>query len=597
MSRKTLGGLIAIIGAILIVAGLALMLVVVPGMKQFPEDVDTTRSYSGTMPVLLNAESFEFMTDLDVELSRHFRTEEVDGDVALVFEEQFLLTGGQPLQQLVKHYAIDRKTMEFADTYPEEWASREGFWPREGLVLGWPIGTEKKDYVGWSDDFRDTVTLGFAEEVQHDRAGITTYYFAASAPPKLIHPDAVTAMGLPNELPKEQFAALIQGAAVSDALKNILPVLLDQWEEETIPLQYYYEYEAEYWIEPETGVLIDTRKHELRKVGFSKERRVDPQIVVGLLVDREGFPLEVGCFEGDHAETRTIVPIVKAFAERHRIADMVVVADAGMLSGKNLTALDDAQLRFIVGSKTTKAPLDLASHFRWHGDAFTDGQIIDTITAHSAAHPDNDPALRAEPVWDRAEHPGSWRAVWAYSAKRAVRDGKVLTAQENRARAVIAGEKTARTPRFVKNSNGTAVLDEASLARARRLVGLKGYVTNIPADVMPPAEVISSYHDLWHVEQSFRMSKTDLRARPMFARTKDAIEAHLTIVFTALAVAREAQNRTGLAIRNLVRQLRTLRSATIAINGAVQTIPPAISPQQHALLDALQRPRTHALGK
>ena len=339
------------------------------------------------------------------------------------------------------------------------------------------------------------------------------------------------------------------------------------------------------------------KEDDLRKVGFSKERRVDPQIVVGLLVDREGFPLEVGCFEGDHAETRTIVPIVKAFAERHRIADMVVVADAGMLSGKNLTALDDAQLRFIVGSKTTKAPLDLASHFRWHGDAFTDGQIIDTITAHSAAHPDNDPALRAEPVWDRAEHPGSWRAVWAYSAKRAVRDGKVLTAQENRARAVIAGEKTARTPRFVKNSNGTAVLDEASLARARRLVGLKGYVTNIPADVMPPAEVISSYHDLWHVEQSFRMSKTDLRARPMFARTKDAIEAHLTIVFTALAVAREAQNRTGLAIRNLVRQLRTLRSATIAINGAVQTIPPAISPQQHALLDALQRPRTHALGK
>ena len=128
-------------------------------------------------------------------------------------------------------------------------------------------------------------------------------------------------------------------------------------------------------------------------------------------------------------------------------------------------------------------------------------------------------------------------------------------------------------------------------------MGLKGYVTNIPAEVMPAAEVICAYHDLWHVEQSFRMSKTDLRARPMFARTKDAIEAHLTIVFTALAVAREAQNRTGLAIRNLVRQLRTLRSATIAINGAVQTIQPAISPEQQALLDALQQPRTHAPGE
>ncbi|MCA9118452.1 MAG: transposase, partial [Planctomycetaceae bacterium] len=126
-----------------------------------------------------------------------------------------------------------------------------------------------------------------------------------------------------------------------------------------------------------------------------------------------------------------------------------------------------------------------------------------------------------------------------------------------------------------------------SLARARRLVGLKGYVTNIPATLMDPSEVIGSYHDLWHVEQSFRMSKTDLRARPMFARTRDAIEAHLTIVFTALAVSREVQNRTGLAVRNVTRQLRPLRSATIAINGAVQTFPPAIEDDKQAVLDAL----------
>jgi hypothetical protein len=336
---------------------------------------------------------------------------------------------------------------------------------------------------------------------------------------------------------------------------------------------------------------------DLRKVGCSKERRVDPQVVVGLLVDREGFPLEVGCFEGNRAETTTIVPIVKAFANRHHLAEMVVVADAGMLSAKNLTELDTAHLRFIVGSKVTKAPLDLASHFRWHGDAFTDGQVIDTIpprVAPRSGHGDNDPAVRAEPVWDPGTHVGSWRAVWAYPAKRAARDGKTLTAQENRARAVIAGEKSARTPRFVKTTDGTTVLDEASLARARALVGLKGYVSNIPAELMPASEVIASYHDLWHVEQSFRMSKTDLRARPMFHRTKDAIEAHLTIVFTALAVAREAQNRTGLAIRNLVRQLRPLRSATIAINGAVQTIHPAITDHHQALLNALKQPRTHA---
>lgn len=331
---------------------------------------------------------------------------------------------------------------------------------------------------------------------------------------------------------------------------------------------------------------------DLRKVGYSKERRVDPQIVVGLLVDRDGFPLEIGCFEGDKAETATIIPIIEAFAKRHGLAHMVVVADAGMLSAKNLTALDEADLAFVVGSRATKAPVDLASHFRWHGDAFTDGQIIDTITPKDRRIVENDVLNKAEPVWDPEQHPASWRAVWAYSNKRAARDNKTLTKQENRAREVIEGTKKPKATRFVQTSNGTPALDEAALARARRLVGLKGYVTNIPAAVMPATEVISSYHDLWHVEQSFRMSKTDLRARPMFHRTRDAIEAHLTIVFTALAVSREAQNRTGLAIRNLIRQLRPLRSATIAINGTQQTFPPAINPRQREILDVLNTPTT-----
>ena len=309
------------------------------------------------------------------------------------------------------------------------------------------------------------------------------------------------------------------------------------------------------------------------------------------LVDRRGFPLEIGCFEGNKAETLTLIPIVKQFQDRHGLADIVIVADAGMLSATNLRDLHDADLRFIVGSRLTKAPGDLESHFRWHGDAFTDAQLIDTITPRSGHHKNaaSDPKMKAEPVWDPEAHLGSWRAVWAYSTKRAVRDNKTLTLQENKARAVIAGEKTARTPRFVKNRNGSAELDETSLARARRLVGLKGYVTNIPADLMPASEVIASYHALWTVEQSFRMSKTDLRARPMFHHTRDAIEAHLTIVFTALAVSREVQTRTGLAIRNVIRQLRPLRSATIAINGAQQTFAPVITEQQQAILDALKQ--------
>jgi hypothetical protein len=340
-----------------------------------------------------------------------------------------------------------------------------------------------------------------------------------------------------------------------------------------------------------TTLYFEAEKEDaLRKVGFSKERRVDPQIVVGLLVDRAGFPLEIGCFEGNKAETLTIIPIVKQFQARHGLADMVVVADAGMLSSTNLRELDQAGLRFIVGSRVTKAPKDLESHFRWHGDAFTDGQVIDTLTPRTGHKVENNPLVKAEPLWNPEQHTGSWRAVWAYSKKRAVHDNRTLTLQEDRAKQVVAGEKTARTPRFVKTRNGAAELDETSLSRARRLVGLKGYVTNIPADLMPAGEVIASYHDLWHVEQSFRMSKTDLRARPMFARTRDAIEAHLTIVFTALACSREVQNRTGLSLRRVLRTLKPLRSATVEINGITTTIPPGLSADEEALLNALQAP-------
>lgn len=328
---------------------------------------------------------------------------------------------------------------------------------------------------------------------------------------------------------------------------------------------------------------------ELRKVGYSKERRVDPQIVVGLLVDRNGFPLEIGCFEGNKAETTTIVPIVTQFIARHNLADLVVVADAGMLSASNLKALDEAGLRFILGSRSTKAPGDLESHFRWHGDAFDDGQVIDTITPKSGHHRrENNTNLRAEPVWDPAQHQGSWRAVWAYSRKRGVRDTRTLGLQEDRARAVVAGQTAARTPRFVTTSGSGNVLDEASLARARRLVGLKGYVTNIPADLMPAGEVLGSYHELWHVEQSFRMSKTDLAARPMFHHVRESIEAHLTIVFTALAVARYLQDTTGLSIRRIVQTLRPLQKVTVRVAGHEHIATDPLTATAQAILQALE---------
>ena len=246
------------------------------------------------------------------------------------------------------------------------------------------------------------------------------------------------------------------------------------------------------------------REDDLRKVGYSKDRRVDPQIIVGLLVDRHGFPLQVGCWEGNKAETTTIIPIAEAFQTAHGIEDLIIVADAGMLSATNLTALDEARLRFIVGARTTRAPGDLEAHFHWHGDAFTDGQVIDTITPRRGSRSERDKSRKSEPVWDPHTHPGSWRAVWVYSKKRAARDNQTLTAQANRARAVIAGQKRPKGTRFVTVHQGDQVLDEASIARARSLVGLKGYVTNIPSRLMGAGEVVSSYHELWHARAVFR---------------------------------------------------------------------------------------------
>lgn len=183
------------------------------------------------------------------------------------------------------------------------------------------------------------------------------------------------------------------------------------------------------------------KEDDLRKVGYSKERRVDPQVVVGLLVDCRGFPLEIGCFEGNKAETLTMIPIIKAFQKRHGLSDMAVVADAGMLSATNLRELDEAGLRFIVGSRVTKAPVDLESHSAGTATPSATGNSSTPSPRRTAAASRTTRRRSASRSGNPEQHPGSWRAVWAYSAKRAARDGKTLTLQENRAKEVIAARR------------------------------------------------------------------------------------------------------------------------------------------------------------
>src|SRR3954468_15024628 len=305
---------------------------------------------------------------------------------------------------------------------------------------------------------------------------------------------------------------------------------------------------------------------------MSKERRVDPQVTLGLLTDAGGFPLAVHLFEGNKAETKTLIPVLAEFAEHHPgTADIIVVADAGMLSAANLLALEQAGFWFIVGSKTSKAPYDLVAHFERHGNAFDDGQTIMTSR-----------------VMGTGKHARSRRVVWQYSFTRYRHDIQAINAMIDRAEAGTAGKRPLKRDRFIKVTDAEPVVDWDLVDRAQQVAGLKGYVTNIDPETMTGEQVVAAYHDLYQVERSFRMTKSDLAARPVFHRLRDSIEAHLTIVFAALAVSREAQARTGGSINKIVKTLQPLRTAPITIGGQQIQVPPRVPDDAQRLLDDLR---------
>ena len=306
---------------------------------------------------------------------------------------------------------------------------------------------------------------------------------------------------------------------------------------------------------------------------MSKERRVDPQILVGLLVDPSGFPLEVHAFEGNKAETRTLLPVLTAFRDRHQVTDLVVVADAGMLSAANLDALEDAGFRFIVGSRTSSAPHDLAPHFDRHGNLFEDGQVIETTRSMG-----------------KGVDARQRRVVWQWRFKREKRDNLTLNKQIERAERIADGTRPMRRDRFVSVDGTTVGVNWEQVEKARTWLGLKGYVTNIPQLALDGDGVVAAYHALFQVEASFRMAKTDLRARPMFHHEKDSIDAHLTIVFCALAISRHLQDRTGLSIKRIVRALRPLRDVVISVQGQQITATTPAEGEAAEILTAL-RPR------
>jgi len=317
-----------------------------------------------------------------------------------------------------------------------------------------------------------------------------------------------------------------------------------------------------------------------REPGFSKERRLEPQITVGLLTDQSGFPLMLSAFEGNKGETKTMLPVIKEFMAAHQLPDVTVVADAGMISDANMKAIEAAELSFILGMKVPDVPYVVGQWRLEHpGEEIPDGHVF---TQPWPAGPDG---KRRDQV-----------IYYQYRADRARRTLHGIDEQVAKAAKAVAGLAPVKRNRFIQLDGAVKSVNRELEEKARTLAGIKGYRTNLAAT--PDGEpvtadfVISSYHELWRIEKSFRMSKSDLQARPIYHRKRDSIEAHLTIVFAALAVSRWIKAQTDWSIRKFVKTARRYR--TIEIQAGRQTITAAdpLPDDLRQALEAITRSRS-----
>jgi len=267
---------------------------------------------------------------------------------------------------------------------------------------------------------------------------------------------------------------------------------------------------------------------ELRVPGFSKDSKSQqPQIVVGLLVAQNGFPLGYEVFKGNTFEGHTMIPVLDTFAQTHEVETPVVIADAAMISRDNIAKLHERKLSYIVGARlgnvSPKVVQEITSTLEKK-----DGALIRLGTPHGDL-------------------------VCDFSEKRYRKNKRDMDKQIEKAEALIAKKETGRRAKFVASTeeHATPTLNDALIAKTTALLGVKGYYTNVPEDILSNKEIVARYHDLWNVEASFRMSKTDLEARPIFHYTEDAVKSHLLVCFVALVAGRYLEQTTKLSLRNI----------------------------------------------
>jgi transposase len=260
---------------------------------------------------------------------------------------------------------------------------------------------------------------------------------------------------------------------------------------------------------------------DLRKTGFSKDGKHQcPQIYIGLLVTLGGYAIGYDIFEGNIYEGHTLIPFLEKMSEKFGLDKPVVIADSGLLSKENIEVLEKNQYQYIIGARIKNESNRLKS------------EILSTTFIEGSVK--NFPKTK------------TIRLIVSYSVKRAKKDGY------NRKRGLNRLEKLVKTGKLTKSSINNRGYNKYLKLQGEVEVqidyqkydndgcwdGLKGYITN--AD-MSDDTVIENYQNLWHIEKAFRISKTDLRIRPIYHRLRRRIEAHVCIAFTAYCVYKELE--------------------------------------------------------
>ena len=264
---------------------------------------------------------------------------------------------------------------------------------------------------------------------------------------------------------------------------------------------------------------------DLRKIGFSKDGKFqNPQIMLGLLIGSGGWPIGYRIFEGNTFEGKTLLPVLKEIQKKYRFGKPVVVADAAMLSKKNLNALDRAKYPFIVASRIRNESDARQKEILERSAGLQDGQLIEI------------------------DYESGRRLIVSYLERRARKDAYNRQRGLARLRKRIGSGKLTKEylnnrgyNKFLKLAGEVTVeIDESMIEQDARWDGLKGYLTSTD---LSPTEVIDNYGHLWQIERAFRISKTDLRIRPMYHRRRRRIEAHVLTAFVAYTIHKELERR------------------------------------------------------